>query len=305
MAGPTVFLVSSTDFVIHDHETAYIKKALNKRGFKASINNWDDPKVDWSQSDLTISRGTSTYIWRGNTQKFLEWSRQVEEKSTLWNPSHLMEWNHHKKYLIELQKHGIPMPETILIPQNIDQSMKEILDTIPWNDFIIKPCIGAGSCGLRRFTKESPDLETHFKKLNKYGYKQVYSFGEPEFNPCDTLVQPYVPEVTSSGEASLIFFGGEYSHSVIKKVKAGDYRAHPIWGAVVQLYHPSTEEVEACYRALSVAPSDSHYARIDLIPASSGPLLIEVELIDPMFFFDHVLETVESFADHIENSLKS
>ncbi|MBC8224171.1 hypothetical protein H8E65_06250 [Candidatus Bathyarchaeota archaeon] len=47
------------------------------------------------------------------------------------------------------------------------------------------------------------------------------------------------------------------------------------------------------------------YARIDMIPTDSNPLVIEVELIDPNLFFDHLPETVESFADHIEYSLKS
>ena len=195
------------------------------------------------------------------------------------------------------------MPETRVIPQNTKQSINEILETIPWNDFILKPMFGAGSCGIKRFTKESPDLETHFNKLNKAGYSQVFDFGELEFDPSDTIVQPYVPEITSRGEVSLIYFGGRYSHSVVKKVKEGDFRAHPIWGARVELYTPTETEIEVGYKALSHAPDDSHYARLDLVPSAAGPLLIELELVDPMLFFDHLPATVESFADHIENSL--
>lgn len=42
-----------------------------------------------------------------------------------------------------------------------------------------------------------------------------------------------------------------------------------------------------------------------MIPTGSDPLVIEVELIDPNLFFDHLPETVGSFADHIENFLNN
>lgn len=36
-----------------------------------------------------------------------------------------------------------------------------------------------------------------------------------------------------------------------------------------------------------------------------GPMIIEVELIEPMLFFDFFPETIEVFADHIEMSLNN
>jgi hypothetical protein len=103
----------------------------------------------------------------------------------------------------------------------------------------------------------------------------------------------------------LIFFGGEYSHSMIKKVKAGDFRAHPIWGAEIQRYFPSEAEIEVGVKSLEVVGHPTEFARIDMIPTDSDPLVIEVELVDPNLFFDHLPETVESFADHIEQYLKN
>jgi len=299
----TVFLVSSIDLIHADTESIYLNEELKKRGIKSKIECWDNPKVNWGEADLAISRTTSTYF--NNPEKFLKWTRKVEETSTLWNPSPVVEWNYHKRYLMQLQKQGIPMPETILIPQNTEQSIDSILEQIPWENFVIKPCIGAGSGGLRRFSKDSSDLETHFRNLNKHGFKQVYYFGEYAYVPSDTLVQPFIPEIIMNGEASLIFFGGEYSHSMIKKVKTGDFRAHPIWGAEVHRYHPSDEEIEVANMSLEAVGQPIEYARLDMIPTDSSPLVIEVELIDPNLFFDHLPETVKSFADHIEYSLKS
>jgi hypothetical protein len=41
------------------------------------------------------------------------------------------------------------------------------------------------------------------------------------------LVQPFLPEIQSTGELSLLFFDGTFSHAVCKRPKAGDYRVQP------------------------------------------------------------------------------
>lgn len=297
-----VFLVSCIAIGDKDTESILLEKALKQRGISSTIVNWEDPTIDWSEAPLSISRTTSSYVF--NPEAFFNWAKKVEKTSTLWNTSQTMEWNHHKRYLIELQKKGIPMPETMLFPQNSELSISEIKEMIPWDDFVIKPCLGVGSGGLKRFNKESTELEKHFRELNKVGFHTEYSWGGVDFIPCDTLVQPYLPEITEVGEASLLFYGGEFSHSVIKKVKSGDYRAHPVWGAEVSNYVASDMEIELGYRVLDVSGYPTEFARLDMIPARSGPVLIEVELIDPFMFFDHVPNTENAYANHIQKYLE-
>ena len=285
-----------------EKESIFLKQALERRGIKTRFVLWEDTEIDWSEPELTISRTTSSYLFA--TEQFFNWAEEVEKKSTLWNSSHVMMWNHHKRYIMELQEKGIPVPETILIPQNTDKSLDTILDEIPWDDFVIKPCIGAGSCGLKRFTKDSHDLEPHLLSLNRHGFYFDYpGLGRLDFGPSDTLVQPYLPEIKQKGEASLIYYGEEFSHSVIKKVKQGDYRAHPDYGAEVLLYTPSEEEIEVGHQVLEAVGSPTEFARLDLIPSDDGPVVIELELIDPMMFFNHQPETAENYADHIEDYL--
>jgi glutathione synthase/RimK-type ligase-like ATP-grasp enzyme len=72
----------------------------------------------------------------------------------------------------------------------------------------------------------------------------------------------------------------------------------------VLLYNASPEEIEVGQRALDVVGYPTEYARLDMIPGKDGPTVIEVELIDPMMFFDHQPETAEAYADHIENYFK-
>jgi glutathione synthase/RimK-type ligase-like ATP-grasp enzyme len=294
----TVYLVSSLDLIHADEENIYLETALKKRGFNSKIVCWDDTTIEWNKADLVISRMTGTYF--KDPQRFLKWAGKVDKTTKLWNPYPIIEWNIHKSYLIELQKKGIPIPETILIPQNTEQSFESILEMIPWDDFIVKPCIAAGSGGLRRFTKDSPDFETHLWNLNKHGFVQVFIFGNLEFIPSDTLIQQFIPEIKENGESSLIFFGSKYSHSMIKKAKVDDFRAHPIWGATIERYNPTESEIDICLEILNMLEHPIEYARFDMIPIEEQPLIIEVELIDPNLFFDQLPETVESFANHIE-----
>lgn len=297
----TVYLVSSLELIHADKESVYLADALQKREITTKIVCWDDPNIDWNKADLVISRTTSTYFQ--NPSKFLIWAKQVEETTTLWNSYPVMEWNINKRYLLHLQNNGVQMPETILIPKNTEQPIQSILDMIPWGDFIIKPSIAAGSGGLRRFTKDDSEFENHFKKLNRYGFIQKYSFGDYKFLPCDTIIQPFIPEILGNGEASLIFFGGEFSHCMLKKVKLGDIRAHPAFGGEISIYEPSEKEVEVALSCLELVGYPTEYARVDMIPTDSTPLIIEVELLDPNLFFNYLPETVESFANHISNYL--
>lgn len=119
--------------------------------------------------------------------------------------------------------------------------------------------------------------------------------------PCDAIIQPFIPEI-KRGEVSMLYFGGEYSHAVIKKAPKGDFRAHPIWGASVEQYTPSLKEREVCERILNVI-DPTEYARIDLVNTHEGPLLIELELIKPFMFFDLFPDTADTYTNHIEKYL--
>jgi len=85
--------------------------------------------------------------------------------------------------------------------------------------------------------------------------------------------------------------------------KAGDIRSHPIWGASVEKHKHTVEELRMA-DAVIAAMDQTHYARIDMVNTPKGPLIIEVELIEPFLFFDMFPETVEVFADHIKDSIR-
>ena len=300
---PHVCFVTGTVYAVVDRETSYLIDALKKKGIKSSVDAWDNPEVDWGKYDLSINRTTSYYMVK--PRDYIDWAYRASKVTLLWNSARILEWNHHKRYLLELKEAGLPIPPTRLIPQNSDKPLSHHLQGAGWSETLVKAAVTAGSFGMRRFREVTPDVEAHFRGLNRDGYVQVAPDGmEYKCPPCDTIVQEFQPEIETAGESSLIFFGGKYSHAVIKKPMGGDFRAHPMWGASMLKYNAPMDERHVAEDALGVVGEPTDYARIDILRSRKGPLIIEVELIEPMLFFDFFPETVNVFADHIEKALR-
>ena len=285
---PHVYFVTGLEYGAPDNETKYLTNALKDRGIESKVEAWDDPEVDWGKSCLTINRTTSTYALKPNA--FLEWAQRVETVTTLWNSRKVIEWNYHKGYLLELQKADVSIPPTVLVKQDTKEPISYYLENKNWDEIIIKPAITAGSLGLKRIKSDSPEAETHLQSLIQSGYTQVIpNAGEYTIPKGDALIQQYLPEIITAGEASLIYFGGEYS----------------LWGANIEAYEASAIERQVADAALDIVGESIEYARIDMLMTKDGPVIIEVELIDPWLFFDLFPDTVETYVDHIANYVKT
>jgi len=292
-----VFLVSFVGMK-GDMDSAVLMKALEKRGVESRSVAWDDPSVNWAEPDLSIIKSASNYGLNPNS--FIHWAKNVEQKTRLWNTSGLVEWNHDKHYLRDLESKGVPMPQSIFVEKESDEGLSHILSGLGWSEIVIKPTISVGSFGLKRFKADSLEAENYLVELTKKGFSQKFMGDTYTFSPSDAIVQPFIREIVN-GEVSLLYFGGVFSHAVIKKAKEGDFRSHPIWGASVEKHAPTVEELRVGEIVLNTMDS-TEYARIDMVNTSKGPLIIEVELIEPFLFFDMFPETADVFADHIIRS---
>jgi len=102
------------------------------------------------------------------------------------------------------------------------------------------------------------------------------------------MIQPFLRSVAEEGEYSIMFFGGEYSHSIVKRPKAGDYRVQPHLGGSEQACPPPPGAIDLARAALAAAPAKAVYARVDMIRDGSGGLaIIELELIEPALWLQH------------------
>ncbi len=99
------------------------------------------------------------------------------------------------------------------------------------------------------------------------------------------LVQEVVPEIVERGESSIVYAGGGFSHAVQKRAKAGEFRVQQDFGGRVEPASPSTTLLSFAATVMTHVPDTSLYARVDVVDSSRGPLLMELELIEPELCF--------------------
>ena len=202
--------------------------------------------------------------------------RLERERVPTLNPIALLRWNSDKSYLTELTAAGIATVPTRLVEALDEAALAEgRADFGP--ELVVKPPVSAGADGTHRIGPGDgiPD-DARSKPM---------------------LIQPFLTAVADEGEYSVLLFGGDYSHAVIKRPKAGDYR--------VQLHHGGSDEpcdapvgaIDLAIAALAAAPAAAAYARVDLIRLNDGTLaVIEMELIEPALWLDHAPDRGVSFA---------
>ena len=109
-----------------------------------------------------------------------------------------------------------------------------------------------------------------------------------ELPPAGALIQPFLESAKTEGEYSFIYFGGKYSHGVLKRAKAGDYRVQSFYGGTEETYVATSEERASLREILDALSFTPVYARIDFLRGRDGGLkLIELEMLEPYLYLAH------------------
>ncbi len=119
------------------------------------------------------------------------------------------------------------------------------------------------------------------------------------------MLQEMIPEVVERGEISLVFLGGVFSHAVVKRAKRGDFRVQKDFGGNVEVAIPSPAVLSFATDVMTRVASTCLYARVDVVESSRGPILMELELIEPELYFLIVPEAAHHFAGLIIDRLQS
>ncbi len=98
------------------------------------------------------------------------------------------------------------------------------------------------------------------------------------------------------GEWSLFYFGGVYSHTVLKTPKPGDFRVQEEYGSRLQAVEPTAVMRQIGDSAIDRVCSKPVYARVDLVLVEGRPCIIELELIEPSLYFPYEPESPRRFA---------
>jgi len=265
----------------HEFDLEPLLAELARRGIVAEAPVWHDPRVDWSAFDLIVMR--SPWDYSARTAEFLAWLDSLEASWVL-NPPALIRWNLDKRYLLDLDAHGVA-----IVPTVIAASVAEVRAAAQARGgrVVIKPNIGAGSWGAHITFADDPKLDGYAAEVLETG-KLV-------------LIEPEIPEITAGGEHGLLFFDGEYSHAITKgRILADDggYVGGEYTEDITPV-RPTDAEIELagrCSRAIAeiaeergFAGADAStplYARYDIVTGSDGPMVIEAELFEPSYFVE-------------------
>ncbi|MDQ6779072.1 MAG: hypothetical protein M3071_23245 [Actinomycetota bacterium] len=207
--------------------------------------------------------------------EYLAWARSVSAVSRLINSATVIEWNLDKVHQRELADAGVPViPTTWVAPGD------------PWeppaaSEFVVKPSVSAGGRATARYARDDAAGLAHVRQLQGRGQT--------------VMVQEYLSAIDEEGELDAIFFGGQFSHAVLKKpaLRVGEGTVERAWTrmAWAGLASPGARQLAVAEKAVA-AISDRlgempAYSRIDLINGAAGdPLVLEAELIDPYLSLD-------------------
>jgi glutathione synthase/RimK-type ligase-like ATP-grasp enzyme len=259
-------VATSADYPSIQPDDAHLATSLEHLGIQPIVCVWNDPDVDWSTFDAVLIRTIWDYFKHHTA--FLDWLDRLDRLGVpTINDSALLRWNSDKRYLLELARHGV-----VIIPTRLANAaeLPDVLATMPGQQVVIKPSISGGAWHTLRGTAGDVVFAEAVTQLP---------------HEHDYLVQPFVPEIVSDGEWSLLYFAGEFSHAVIKRPAAGDYRVQGEFGGSAEPIQPNAATLAAADRALAAVAALGHgghaYVRVDGVISAGHFLIMELELIEP------------------------
>jgi hypothetical protein len=279
---------------LHD-DWPLLRAALADAGVEAVTAVWNDPLVDWSAFDLVLASGTWDNIH--HVDEFLAWADAVVASGVpVRNSPATLRWNIDKRYLMELERAGIPTVPTVWVePGTPDVEVAAL--ALPEGEVVVKPSVSGGGYRTARYeAHEQHAARTHVLELIASGRT--------------AMVQPYEPRVDAEGETGLIYVGGTFSHAVHKDpmIRRGvGPLDHLMDNQVITGATATTAQLRVAAQSLGVAEKllgPTSYARVDMVETlEAGPALLELELLDPVLFLTHHPEGAVTLAEELAGLL--
>lgn len=258
---------------------------LCKQGITIEKVIWDDANVDWTRYTAIVIK--SPWDYHEKFDAFQNWLTRVETLGCkVLNSVDLLRWNSHKKYLLEIASAGFKVIPSAVLTSHSHETIEPFFTYFNTEKLIIKPCISAGANNTLVVSKAN--LATQEAILKKLLVEH------------DFLVQPFMPQITE-GEWSLLFFGGVFSHALVKVPTQGDFRVQHYFGGTFERQTPSEQLLATAQAIVTQFAPDALYARVDGIMVDQMFTLMEIELIEPLLYLS-VAE--ESYANYHRALLK-
>jgi len=278
---------SLDEFEVYDD---LLIKPLSQLGWSVDMVSWRDRQVDWNTFEAVIIR--SPWDYQQDAQLFMQVLEEIDQSSArLENPLDLVKWNIDKTYLRELEQEGILIVPTLwgrrLEAEQLDKAFEQ-LDT---RELVIKPTVSANADDTFR-VKQEVKLQTKREMLRTF-YDRAY------------MIQPFMKSIVTEGEFSLFYFGGEYSHTILKTPAKGDFRVQEEHGGILASVEPETKLLKRAQQTMARLQPQPLYARADYVRTEDDDFaLMELELIEPSLYFNMDPESPRRFARIFDRWMK-
>lgn len=252
-----------------DEEMGKLVPAFAARGMQADLIPWRQAAEKANEYDAMLPLLVWDYF-EGNEIAFIAEMAKAEAKTKVFNTFKTLKWNANKAYLDELEAEGAPVISTITADRVTETGVARALEELETDRLVIKPQVGGGAW-----------RQVLYKKGDSFPHKD-------ELPPEGAMIQAFLPSVTEEGEYSFLYFGGQFSHGLIKRPKKGDYRIQSLYGGTEETYEPTPQERTSARAVLNALDFTPLYARVDLLRGRDGKLkLIELEMIEPYLYLAH------------------
>jgi len=262
----------------------HVKRALEDRHVTVTGIPWNAPGQRFDGFDAVIFR--SSWDYHHEPEAFLDWLARWEAAGVrFWNSPDLVRWNLSKRYLLDLEQRGVGVVPTVMVDEPAAHHLPLVLAERGWREAVVKPAIAASGHQATLVTPES--VHSIAAALDEGRLRRP------------AIVQPFLEDIRTRGEWSLVFIDGELTHAVLKHPAREDFRVHRTYGGISARAVPPPKVIEAGRRtlhALGIAPL---YARVDGVDARDGFVVMELEVHEPSLYFGAAPDAAPVFADTI------
>jgi glutathione synthase/RimK-type ligase-like ATP-grasp enzyme len=267
---------------------------LQSLGIHVVAVPWDD-NDDVPRVDALILR--SPWNYHLHPDAFMRWVECAAQHIPVYNDVPTIRWNMHKAYLDDLSAATVHVVPTAIVRRGEPRrTLTEIMQEKNWHEVVVKPAISASSY-MTVIVGATPHPALRAGDLDARFLTDGEAHLEAILASRDALIQPFMPEIFTRGERSLIYFDGIYSHCIQKDA----FNAGPGAGAAVDADEAEREIAE---QALDACDEPPLYARVDLLRDAQGvEHLMELELLDPELYVRFDPSAPRRFAEAIARRL--
>ena len=275
---------------ISEEENNQLLYFLKEKGLPVSFQIWDDPTVDWGRFDVIIMKSPWDYF--DKIEAFYTWLNELEKLNCLvLNPLQTIRWNADKLYFKDMAEQDIEVVPTVWLNQGGTFDAAQVFDQLSVEKIIVKPRVSGGAKNTVALKQQ--EAVTGTSAINVLLQQEPF------------MAQPFIPEVASKGEWSFLFFGGKYSHTVLKTVKPGDFRVQHFFGGTIHTPEPPAALLAAAQTIVDKFASDCLYARVDGVEIDGRLVLMELELIEPFLFMATTIGAMERYYKALQTLLQA